>query len=168
MPRKKSKKRSKKKRGGEIKTYTKQEAKNKVRKDYDKFLKILQDKYNIYVGSDLVSSSERMHKNNLFRDMCKEEGVKPSDIDPSVNTFEELFNKHKFSDIIKMLFKTLYISSREIESALYTKGGKLSKKKKHTYKKSKLHSKQGGKLSKKHSKKPSKKHTKKHSVKRGG
>ena len=163
MPRKKSKKRIIKK-GGEIKTYTKNEAKNKVRKDYDNFLKMLQDKYNIYVGSDLVSSSERIHKNNLFRDMCKEEGVKPSDIDPSVNTFEELFNKHKFSDIIKMLFETLYISSREIERALYTKGGKLSKKKKHTYKKSKLHSKQGGKRSKKRSKKPSKKR----SVKRGG
>ena len=117
MPRK-TKKRSKKKRGGEIKTYTKNEAKNKVRKDYDKFLKILQNKYNIYVGSDLVSSSERIHKNNLFKEMCKEEGVEPSDIDSSVNTFEELFNKHKFSDIIKMLFKTLYISSREIESAL--------------------------------------------------
>ena len=38
-----------------------------------------------------------MQNNNLFKEMCREEGVEPSDIDPSVNTFEELFDKYNFS-----------------------------------------------------------------------
>ena len=153
MPRKKSKKRSKKKRGGEIKTYTKQEAKNKVREDYINFLKKLQDKYNIYVGSDLVTSSEKMHKNNLFRDMCDKEGIQPSDIDPNVNTFKELFNKYKFSDIIKLLFEAQYIFSNELKSALNIKGGKKKKSKNKNFRTRS---------------KSSKRSSKKRSVKRGG
>jgi len=108
-----------KKKGGDLKTYTKDEAKNKLRKDYNIFLKMLQDKYNIYVGSDLVASSERIHKNRLFKEMCEKEGIEPSYLDPKVNTFEELFNKYKYSDIIKLLFDALYLPSRDQESALY-------------------------------------------------
>lgn len=108
-----------KKKGGDLKTYTKDEAKNKLRKDYNIFLKMLQDKYNIYVGSDLVASSERMHKNRLFKEMCEKEGIEPSYLDPKVNTFEELFNKYKFSKLTKLLFDELYLPSRDQESALY-------------------------------------------------
>ena len=119
MPRQKTKNKKRiKKKGGENKTYTKNEAIKKIKDDYDKFLKMLQDKYNIYVGSDLVKSSQRIQKNNLFKEMCKEEGVKPSDIDPSVNTFEELFDKYKFSKLTKLLFEAQYNPSRELESAL--------------------------------------------------
>ena len=120
MPKQKTKnKKSIKKKGGELKTYTKNEAIKKIKDDYNKFLKMLQDKYNIYVGSDSVTSSEKIQKNNLFKEMCKEEGIEPSDIDPSVNTFEELFNKYKFSKLTKLLFEAQYNPSKELESALY-------------------------------------------------
>ena len=82
MPKQKTKNKKRiKKKGGENKTYTKNEAIKKIKDDYDKFLKMLQDKYNIYVDSDLVTSSERIQKINLFKEMCKEEGIEPSDID---------------------------------------------------------------------------------------
>jgi hypothetical protein len=123
MPRKTKNKKCNKKKGGVNKTYTKDEAKNKLRKDYNIFLKMLEDKYNIYVGSDLVTSSERMQKNNLFKEMCKEEGIEPSYIDPSVNTFEELFDKYKFSKLIKLLFEKQYIDSINLESVLNLEGG---------------------------------------------
>ena len=123
MPRKTKNKKCNKKKGGLNKTYTKDEAKNKLRKDYNIFLKMLEDKYNIYVGSDLVKSSERMQKNNLFKEMCKEEGIEPSYIDPSVNTFEELFDKYKFSKLIKLLFEKQYIDSINLESVLNLEGG---------------------------------------------
>ncbi len=120
MPKQKTKNKKRiKKKGGENKTYTKNEAIKKIKDDYDKFLKMLEDKYNIYVGSDSVISSEKKQKNNLFKEMCKEEGVEPSDIDPSVNTFEELFDKYKFSKLTKLLFEAQYNPSRELESALY-------------------------------------------------
>ena len=48
-----------------------------------------------------------------------QEGIEPSDIDPSVNTFEELFNKYKFSKLTKLLFEAQYNPSKELESALY-------------------------------------------------
>jgi len=118
MPRKTKNKKRIKKKGGENKTYTKNEAIKKIKDDYDNFLKMLEDKYNIYVGSDLVTLSERIQKNNLFKEMCKEEGIEPSDIDPSVNTFEELFDKYKFSKLTKLLFEKQYNPSRELESAL--------------------------------------------------
>ena len=61
MPKQKTKnKKSIKKKGGELKTYTKNEAIKKIKDDYNKFLKMLQDKYNIYVGSDSVTSSEKI------------------------------------------------------------------------------------------------------------
>lgn len=115
MPRKKTKN---KKRGGLFKTYTKQEAIDKVREDYNNFLKKLENNYNIYVGSDSVSNEKRMQNNNLFKEMCREENIEPSDIDPKVNTFKELFDKYNFSNIIKMLFYAQYEPSMEIKKAI--------------------------------------------------
>ena len=154
MPKKtKNKKRIKKKKGGELKTYTKDEAIKKFKDDYYNFLKMLQDKYNIYVDSDFVSSSKKMHINNSFIEMCDKEGIQPSDIDPKVNTFKELFNKYKFSDIIKLLFEAQYIFSNELKSALNIKGGKKKKSKNKNFRKRS---------------KSSKRSSKKRSVKRGG
>ena len=50
--------------------------------------------------------------------MCEKEDVKPSDIDPNVTSFQELFSKYKYSDIIKMLFKAQYIMDNEVSEAL--------------------------------------------------
>jgi ASC-1-like (ASCH) protein len=99
--------------------------KNKAKNE---FIKRYEKKYNIYSREKLRQPAEILNRNNNFKKMCSEQGLKPSDFDPNVKTFEELLKKYKdnFDELIVKLFNTQYINGGR------KKGGKYKSKRKKT------------------------------------